>query len=877
MINKILTKIFGSRNDRVIKEYQKLVDIINAKADEISQLSDAQLQEKTDVFKTELQGGKTLEDILPDAFAVVRESSKRVLGLYHHDVQLIGGAVLNSGNIAEMGTGEGKTLVATLPAYLNALGGEGVHIVTVNDYLARRDGAQMGKVFEFLGLSVGIITSDMDFSDKQNQYHCDIVYGTNNELGFDYLRDNMAFDISQKVQKNLGFAIVDEVDSILIDEARTPLIISGPSDDYSSVYQVINKFIPDFSEQIESGEGKEIVVEVEGDYTKDEKHRSIFLTDRGHEKAEQLLVQQGVLKDNSSLYDASNILLLQHFNAALKAHILYQNDVDYVVENDEVIIVDEFSGRKMTGRRWSEGLHQAIEAKEGVSIKQENQTLASITFQNYFRLYDKLSGMTGTADTEAAELKDIYDLEVVIVPPNKPSMRDDKADQIYMTMAEKFNAIVADVQDCNKRNQPVLIGTSSIETSEVLSKLLTQHKIKHNVLNAKQHQREAEIVAMAGSPRSVTIATNMAGRGTDIVLGGKQSDENSSNWQELHDTVLASGGLHIIGTERNESRRVDNQLRGRSGRQGDVGSTRFYLSLEDNLMRIFASERMASMMKTLGMQEGEAIEHKMINRAIENAQRKVETMNYDARKNLLEYDDVANDQRKVIYGWRDELISDDDVHDKFITMRNNLVADVVGGYMNTAIPEKEWDIEGLNNTLKADFGIEAPLTKWLDEKLEISEIEDNIIQGLDEIYTYKEELATPEQMRPFEKGVMLQTLDNNWKEHLASMDYLRSSIGLRGYAQKNPIQEYKEESFKMFNELLDNINTDIVRALCTVQINQKPAEEIQQTMQQDIPQNVQYNHQENTQTTNTTGKKIGRNEPCPCGSGKKYKQCCGKK
>jgi preprotein translocase subunit SecA len=589
------------------------------------------------------------------------------------------------------------------------------------------------------------------------------------------------------------------------------------------------------------------------------------------------LVQQGVLKDNSSLYDASNILLLQHFNAALKAHILYQNDVDYVVENDEVVIVDEFSGRKMTGRRWSEGLHQAIEAKENVSIKQENQTLASITFQNYFRLYDKLSGMTGTADTEAAELKDIYDLEVVIVPPNKPSMRDDKADQIYMTMAEKFNAIIADVQDCTQRSQPVLIGTSSIETSEVLSKLLTQHKIKHNVLNAKQHQREAEIVAMAGSPGSVTIATNMAGRGTDIVLGGKQSDENSSNWQELHDTVLASGGLHIIGTERNESRRVDNQLRGRSGRQGDVGSTRFYLSLEDNLMRIFASERMASMMKTLGMQEGEAIEHKMINRAIENAQRKVETMNYDARKNLLEYDDVANDQRKVIYGWRDELISGDNVHDKFITMRNDLVAGVVGGYMNTAIPEKEWDIEGLNNTLKADFGIEAPLTKWLDEKLEISEIEDNIIQGLDEIYTYKEELATPEQMRPFEKGVMLQTLDNNWKEHLASMDYLRSSIGLRGYAQKNPIQEYKEESFKMFNELLDNINTDIVRALCTVQINQKPAEEIQQTMQQDIPQNVQYNHQENTQTTNTTGKKIGRNEPCPCGSGKKYKQCCGKK
>jgi preprotein translocase subunit SecA len=870
MIAKLLTKIVGSRNDRIIKEYNKDVEIINSFAENTAKLSDTELQNKTNFFKEEIKNGKSLDEILPEVFAVVREASKRVLGLYHHDVQLIGGMVLHSGNISEMGTGEGKTLVATLPAYLNALTEKGVHIVTVNDYLARRDGTQMGEVFEFLGLSVGIITSDMDFADKGNQYNCDIVYGTNNELGFDYLRDNMAFETSQKVQKNLGFAIIDEVDSILIDEARTPLIISGPADDYSAVYTAINKFIPDFSEQIESGEGKEIVVEVEGDYTKDEKHKNIFLTDNGHEKAEGLLTKQGILKDGASLYDAGNILLLQHFNAALKAHILYQNDVDYVVENDEIVIVDEFSGRKMSGRRWSEGLHQAIEAKEGVSIKQENQTLASITFQNYFRLYGKLSGMTGTADTEAAELKDIYDLEVVIVPPNKPSMRDDRGDQIYMTFAEKFKAIAEDVKDCQARKQPVLIGTSSIETSEVLSKLLTQNKIKHNVLNAKQHEREAEIIAMAGSSGSVTIATNMAGRGTDIVLGGKKDEKNASNWQELHDAVLASGGLHIIGTERNESRRVDNQLRGRAGRQGDAGSTRFYLSLEDNLMRIFASEKMSFMMKKLGMEEGEAIEHKMINRAIENAQRKVETMNYDARKNLLEYDDVANDQRKVIYGWRDELISKNDVYDKFVVMRDEAVTHTVAEFIDTNAPEETWDIEDLNNTLRAEFGIDAPLQTWLDEKLEISEIENRLIQGLEEVYKHKESIASAEQMRPFEKSIMLQTLDHNWKEHLAAMDYLRGSIGLRGYAQKNPIQEYKEESFKMFNELLDNINKDIVKSLSTVQINEAPAEEIKQEPQQ----KMSYSTDESPENS---GKKIGRNDPCFCGSGKKYKQCCAKR
>ena len=873
MIAKFLAKIVGTRNNRLIKEYSKIVVSINSYAEDIANLSDNDLQAKTQFFRSELADGKTQEEILPEVFAVAREASKRVLGLYHHDVQLIGGMVLNDGNIAEMGTGEGKTLVATLPTYLNALAGKSVYIVTVNDYLANRDGRQMAELFTFLGLSTGIITANMEHENKLEQYSCDVIYATNNELGFDYLRDNMAFELEQKVQKKLNFAIIDEVDSILIDEARTPLIISGPSDDYSSVYEAINKFIPDFSEQIESGEGKEITIDVIGDYTKDEKHKSIFLSDRGHEKAEDLLVKQGVLKDNSSLYDASNILLLQHFNAALKAHIIYQKDVDYVVENDEVVIVDEFTGRKMAGRRWSEGLHQAIEAKESVSIKKENQTLASITFQNYFRMYDKLSGMTGTADTEAAELKDIYNLEVVIVPPNKLSMRDDRADQVYLTITEKFDAIVKDVNECQAKKQPVLIGTGSIETSEVISQLLTKNKIKHNVLNAKQHEREAEIIASAGALSSVTIATNMAGRGTDIVLGGKQDDKNKDNWQELHDSVVASGGLHIIGTERNESRRVDNQLRGRSGRQGDPGSTRFYLSLEDNLMRIFASEKMAGIMKKLGMEEGEAIEHKMINRAIENAQRKVETMNYDSRKNLLEYDNVSSDQRKVIYGWRDELIASDDVYDKFIVMRDEAVNDLVNEYFDSAIAEDKWDVESLNNSLKADFAIEVPLQQWLDEKLEVDEISSKVIEGLNEVYKHKEGIATSEQMRSFEKAIMLQTLDNNWKEHLASMDYLRGSINLRGYAQKNPIQEYKEESFKMFSNLLEDINKDIVKTLSTVQINQTEEQNIADEVQQEQPKQMNYNHQEPPESV----KKLGRNDPCYCGSGKKYKQCHGKR
>lgn len=871
MIAKFFVKIVGSRNDRVVKQFSKVVDEINSYADNTKQLSDSDLQAKTDYFKQQLTDGKTLNDILPETFAIVREAATRVLGLRHYDAQLIGGIVLHNGKIAEMGTGEGKTLVATLPAYLNALSGC-VHIVTVNDYLAKRDGEDMGKVFRFLGLSVGIITSNMPQELKKTEYASDIIYGTNNELGFDYLRDNMAFKLEQKTQRELNFAIIDEVDSILIDEARTPLVISGPADDYSNIYKSINKSIPQFSEQIENGEGKEVVVEVAGDYIKDEKHKNIFLTDDGHAKAEKILVEAGVLLENSSLYDASNILLVQHLNAALKAHIIYQKNVNYIVADDEVLIVDEFTGRTLAGRRWGDGLHQAIEAKENVSIKNENQTLAAITFQNYFRLYHKLSGMTGTADTEAAELNDIYKLEVVIVPPNKPSAREDKTDLIYLSLQEKLKAIVLDIKDCKVRKQPVLIGTSSIESSEIISDLLTKEKIKHNVLNAKQHQREAEIIASAGALGSVTIATNMAGRGTDIVLGGKQNSENLKNWQQLHEKVIATGGLHIIGTERNESRRVDNQLRGRSGRQGDIGSTRFYLSLEDNLMRIFASEKLATTMKRLGMHEGEAIEHKMINRAIENAQRKVEAMNYDARKSVLEYDNVANDQRKVIYGWRNDLIASTDVYDKFVVMRDDNVSDVIDDYLNQNIVEEEWDVESLHNALKSDFAIDAPIQEWINEKVEIEELKSRIIQGLTEVYKHKESLATAEQMRDFEKAVMLQRLDHNWKEHLASMDYLHKSIGLRGYAQKNPIQEYKEESFKMFQGLLNTINNDIVKALSTVTINQETnSDEVKQESVEDL----NYNNSDQSNNKPLSHKKIGRNDPCPCGSGKKYKKCHG--
>ncbi|MBT3186999.1 preprotein translocase subunit SecA [Candidatus Thioglobus sp.] len=892
IINKFIAKIVGSRNERLIKKLHKTVEQINDLESGLGALSDEELSAKTQVFKDRLNNQETLDSLLVEAFAVMREASKRALGLRHHDVQLIGGMVLNQGNIAEMGTGEGKTLVATLSAYLNALSGEGVHIVTVNDYLAARDAQWMGKVFNFLGLSVGIIVSNMPPEEKQAAYACDVVYATNNELGFDYLRDNMAFTAEQKVQRRLNFAIIDEVDSILIDEARTPLIISGPADDYSQVYQAINKMIPAFTKQTESGEGKEIVVEIAGDYTVDEKHKQVFLTDEGHAKAEQLLINAGALSEGASLYDASNILLMQHLNSALRAHILFHKDDHYIVQEDEVVIVDEFTGRTMPGRRWSEGLHQAIEAKEGVSIKKENQTLASITFQNYFRLYTTLSGMTGTADTEAVEFQDIYGLECVVVPPNRPSARNDKSDQIYLTTEEKFEAIANDVANCQKIGQPVLVGTSTIENSELISALLKENKVKHEVLNAKQHEREAIIIANAGAIGAVTIATNMAGRGTDIVLGGKllddATDKQKQEWQKQHEDVIKAGGLHIVGTERNESRRVDNQLRGRSGRQGDVGSTRFYLSLADNLMRIFASEKMASMMQRLGMEKGEAIEHKMVNRAIENAQKKVEGMNYDARKHLLEYDDVANDQRKVIYQLRDELMSVNDVQDRFISIREGVIGDLFLAYISTDQAEEDWDVEGLHNALKSDYSAGFPLQEWLDEGVDVDELESRIIQGLGAICDHKESIAGSESMRGFEKAVMLQTLDHYWKDHLASMDYLRQSVNLRGYAQKNPTQEYKRESFAMFESLLDTINVEIVKSLSSVTINED-------TKAGDVEQQNNDGAQEQHEQVGTTGvdeaevesakkqtytreeEKVGRNDPCPCGSGKKYKQCHGKK
>jgi len=879
IINKVVSKLVGSRNQRLIKQYSKTVSLINALEKENQALSDSDLTNKTQEFKKRLSNGESLADLLPEAFAVIREASSRTLGLRHHDVQLIGGMVLNDGNIAEMGTGEGKTLVATLPAYLNALSGKGVHIVTVNDYLARRDAEWMGKAFNFLGLTVGVITSDMPHENKQSAYACDITYGTNNELGFDYLRDNMAFKSEHRVQRELNFAIVDEVDSILIDEARTPLIISGPSDDYSNAYRAINQMIPHFTEQKESGEGKDVVIEVPGDFTLDEKHKQVFLTDDGHQKAEDLLTKAGALQDGSSLYDAKNLQLLQLINSALKAHLLFTKDDHYIVEGDEIVIVDEFTGRTMPGRRWSQGLHQAVEAKEGVSIKRENQTLASITFQNYFRLYNTLSGMTGTADTEAVEFQDIYALETVVIPPNKPSQRDDMSDQIYLTAEEKYEAIVDAVKVCNKKGQPVLVGTSSIESSELISSLLKKNKINHEVLNAKQHEREAQIVANAGAIGSVTIATNMAGRGTDIVLGGRlkdgASEKEKADWIKKHEAVKEAGGLHIVGTERNESRRVDNQLRGRAGRQGDVGSTRFYLSLQDNLMRIFASEKMASMMQRLGMERGEAIEHKMVNRAIENAQKKVEGMNYDARKQLLEYDDVANDQRKVIYKLRNELMSVDVVTDQVHDLRNNVIPSIVSEYLQMDIPEEEWDIEGLHNAMKSDYGINAPIQKWLDDGMEIEDVSNQIINDLQEIYNMKTDIVGSEQMNEFSKAVMLQVLDHYWKEHLASMDYLRQSVNLRGYAQKNPIQEFKKESFEMFTDLLDTIDNETLKTLSVVSINE-------QTTTEDVtpeePQEVQYQGSSTGEDEPKTEKKekIGRNEPCPCGSGKKYKQCHGK-
>ena len=885
IIDNVLSKVVGSRHDRVIKKFTKLVAQINSFEKDMQSLSDDELGAKTQQFRERLDKEDSLESILPEAFAVVRETSQRVLGERHYDVQLIGGMVLNEGCISEMGTGEGKTLVATLPAYINALSGKGVHIVTVNDYLAKRDAEWMGKVFNFLGLEVGVAISGMSGEEKKAAYSCDVTYATNNELGFDYLRDNMAFSQDQKTQKKLNYAIVDEVDSILIDEARTPLVISGPTGDHAEVYMAIDKMIPLFTLQTETGEGKEVVVDIPGDYTLDQKHKQVFLTDDGHVKAEDQLINAGALPEESSLYDGSNIILLQHLLSALRAHVLFQKNVDYIVKDDEVVIVDEFTGRTMPGRRWSEGLHQAIEAKEGVSVKKENQTLASITYQNYFRLYNKLSGMTGTAETEAPELHDIYGLEVVVVPPNAKSCRSDLSDLIYGTMDEKLDAITSDVKACQKIQQPVLVGTSSIESSEGISSLLKKNDIKHEVLNAKQHQREAEIIANAGAPGSVTIATNMAGRGTDIVLGGRlpegASDAEKQAWKKKHEAVISAGGLHIVGTERNESRRVDNQLRGRSGRQGDVGSTRFYLSLEDSLMKIFASEKTASMMKKLGMKEGEALEHSWLNRTIANAQKKVEGMHYDARKHLLEFDDVANDQRKVIYQLRDELMGTEDVKDRYIAIREDVISDLFAEYISPQVLEEDWDVEGLHSTLKTEYATDVPIQKSIDEGLEVDEILKIVLQGLELSHDVKEQAVGSETMRIFEKAVMLRALDHHWKEHLAVMDHLRQSVNLRGYAQKNPVQEYKREAFSMFTLLLETINIEMVKALSIVSIEQKQsttdersAVEQAQTEQQS-PQQTKLDPKPKDTQQPKRAKKIGRNEPCPCGSGKKYKHCHG--
>jgi len=885
IINKVLSKVVGSRHDRSIKKFTKLVAEINSFEKDMKALGDDELKAKTQQFRQRLDKEDTLESILPEAFAVVREASQRVLGERHYDVQLIGGMVLNEGCISEMGTGEGKTLVATLPAYINALSGKGVHIVTVNDYLAKRDAEWMGAVFNFLGLEVGVVISGMSGEEKKAAYSCDITYATNNELGFDYLRDNMAFSQDQKTQEILNYAIVDEVDSILIDEARTPLVISGPTGDHAEAYMAIDKMIPLFKLQTETGEGKEAVVNTPGDYTLDQKQRQVFLTDDGHVKAEELLINTGALPEGSSLYDASNIILLKHLISALRAHVLFQKNVDYIVKDDEVVIVDEFTGRTMPGRRWSEGLHQAIEAKEGVSIKQENQTVASITFQNYFRLYNKLSGMTGTAETEAPELHDIYGLEVVVVPPNAKSCRSDLSDLIYGTMDEKLDAIIGDIMTCQKTQQPVLVGTSSIESSESISLLLKKDNIKHEVLNAKQHQREAEIIANAGAPGSVTIATNMAGRGTDIVLGGRLPEEPSDaeklTWKEKHDAVISAGGLHIIGTERNESRRVDNQLRGRSGRQGDVGSTRFYLSLEDSLMKIFASEKTASMMKKLGMKEGEALEHSWLNRTIANAQKKVEGMHYDARKQLLEFDDVANDQRKVIYQLRDELTGTEDVKDRYFSIREDVISDLFAEYISPQVLEEDWDIEGLQSILKTEYAADVPIQKSIEEGLDVDEILSAILQALEAFHDAKEKAIGAETMRTFEKAVMLRALDHHWKEHLALMDHLRQSVNLRGYAQKNPVQEYKREAFSMFTLLLETINIEMVKALCSVSIEQNKGDaderaaaekrKITQTASQQAKPNKMLGNLQQPKKTN----KVGRNEPCPCGSGKKYKHCHG--
>lgn len=955
MIGNLVKKIVGTSNDRMIKRLSRDVVGITELEPQMQALSDEQLRDKTEEFRGRLRDGASLESLSTEAYAVVREAGVRSLNMRHFDVQFIGAMVLNSGKIAEMRTGEGKTLVATAAVYLNALTENGVHVITVNDYLAQRDSEWMAKLYNFLGLSVGVIVNGLDSDQRRESYACDVTYGTNNEFGFDYLRDNMAHSLDQKVQRGLNFAIIDEVDSILIDEARTPLIISGPADGDSDLYTVINKLVPNMQRQMEE--------EGEGDFSVDEKSKQVHLTEQGHDTVESLLVGEGLLQEGESLYDPSHIILMHHLNAGMRAHAIYTKDVDYIAKDDQIIIVDEFTGRTMPGRRWSDGLHQAIEAKEGVTIQRENQTLASITFQNYFRLYSKLSGMTGTADTEAFEFQSIYNLEVVVIPTHRGMVRDDKSDLVFLTQKEKYDAIIEDIEECSTRQQPVLVGTTSIETSEYLAGLLREKGIEHEVLNAKQHEREANIIENAGRPSKVTIATNMAGRGTDIVLGGSLEarlleipeddtaarETATANWQERHDAVLASGGLHIIGTERHESRRIDNQLRGRSGRQGDAGSSRFYLSLEDSLMRIFASDRVSGLMQKLGMEEGEAIEHPWVTKAIENAQRKVEGHNFDMRKHLLEYDDVANDQRKVVYEERDDLMADDSVAvnneayanedseaegidsennesenneelvSRIAELREEIIPNVVQGYIPPGSMDEVWDLPGLELELENMTGESIPVQSWLEAEPDIPEddITQRILDVLVASYQKKEEAAGAEGLRRFETYVSLQALDDHWKEHLAGMDYLRQSVGLRGYAQKNPKQEYKREAFELFEKMLYEYKTDVVTVLSKVQVRD-PEQVEQAQVERPAPTQVSYEHKDATSALSNDAaeanapsegesavasaaaardaamsrqaaaeqtptkpfvreeKKLGRNDPCHCGSGKKYKQCHGK-
>ncbi|RAH37082.1 preprotein translocase subunit SecA [Halomonas sp. SL1] len=908
MINNLLRKVVGSKNDREVKRMGRTVARINALEKDLETLDDAALQARTADFRERLDGGESVDSLMPEAFATVREASKRVMGMRHFDVQMIGGITLNGGRIAEMKTGEGKTLVATLAVYLNALPGKGVHVVTVNDYLARRDADWMRPLYEFLGLTVGTIYAGQTPEEKREAYGCDITYGTNNEFGFDYLRDNMAFSLEDKVQRGLHYAIVDEVDSILIDEARTPLIISGAVDENTELYKVVDRLAIHLAPCTDEEDPES------GDFTLDEKQKQVELTEGGHHRVEQLMRDEGLLGEEDSLYAAQNLNLLQHMHSALRARHLYQRDVDYIISDGQVVIVDEHTGRSMPGRRWSEGLHQAVEAKEGVTVQRESQTLASTTFQNYFRLYDKLSGMTGTADTEAFEFRQIYGLDVVVIPTNRPLARKDQNDLVYLSAEEKFEAIIEDVKVQTEAGRPVLVGTASIETSEYLAELMKRAGIRFNVLNAKQHQSEAQIIAQAGRPGAITIATNMAGRGTDIVLGGNweaeaaqlespseaQIERLKAEWQERHEAVLAAGGLHVIGSERHESRRIDNQLRGRSGRQGDPGSTRFFLSLEDNLMRLFGSERVQKLMQALGLERGEAIEHKMVSNAVERAQKKVEGRNFDIRKQLLEYDDVANDQRRVIYEQRNEILAADDVSENVIGIRAEVLDEAISEFVPPQSLPEQWDLAGLEDHLKTEFNLEAPVQQWAeeDQRFHEEQLRERLHEMHRQAYDEKDEIAGAELMRRFEKQVMLQVLDTRWKEHLQSMDHLRRGIHLRGYAQKNPKQEYKRESFELFQTLLTNIKSDVTRILSHVKVRQP--EEVEALERQrreslerekaaaasrhDAPEGAEADTEQaaaaapagEARPQRREGPKVGRNDPCPCGSGKKFKQCCGK-